>query len=216
MSDLNVLSVNVGSLQHVTIQGQSVPTGIVKKPTLKQVQVTVDGLEADVIADPVHHGGWDQAVYVYSSEDYDWWYKELGEPLEVGRFGENLLLSSFGEEPLKIGDRMRINDVLLEITGPRVPCGKLAARMGDTGFIKRFRDAKRPGAYARVLEEGTIQITNPFEIIRTKQPYPTVLDVYTCWFQKEKDPELLETWLDAPLAIRLRERVEFWLGTVKE
>ena len=42
------------------------------------------------IASKKHHGGPDQAVYVYGEHDYAWWSEQLGRPLEPGTFGENL------------------------------------------------------------------------------------------------------------------------------
>lgn len=41
---------------------------------------------------------------------------ELGAVPEPGTFGENLTLSSFGDEPVRIGDRYRIGAALVEAT----------------------------------------------------------------------------------------------------
>lgn len=97
--------------------------------------------------------GPDQAVYLYSTEDYAWWEGELGRRLEPGLFGENLTVSSFGSDELRIGDRFVVGDVVLELTSCRIPCDVFAARMNEPQWIRRFRDARRPGAYARRLAE---------------------------------------------------------------
>ena len=65
--------------------------------------------------------------------------------LAPGTFGENLTISELESAPLAIGDRLHISGVILEVTAPRIPCWKLAQRMGDPGFVKRFRAAERPG-----------------------------------------------------------------------
>ena len=44
-------------------------------------------------------------MYVYSSEDYAWWGEDPAPSPPPGTFGENLTLSSFGPEPVQIGDR---------------------------------------------------------------------------------------------------------------
>jgi MOSC domain-containing protein YiiM len=44
------------------------------------------------------------------------------------------------------------------LTAPRIPCGTLALRMGDPGFVKQFRAAERPGLYCRVVRAGDIQV----------------------------------------------------------
>jgi MOSC domain-containing protein YiiM len=56
----------------------------------------------------------------------------------------------------RIGERWRIGSVELQVSGPRVPCAKLGARMGDPGFPRRFVAAGRPGAYLSVPTPGTL------------------------------------------------------------
>ncbi len=54
------------------------------------------------------------------------------------------------------GERWCIGSVLLELTEPRHPCWKLAAKVGDPRFVKRFAEAGRPGVYMRVRRVGEI------------------------------------------------------------
>ena len=112
------------------------------------------GLEGDTIVDSTVHGGLDQAIYIYSSEDYQWWSQQLGKPIAPGTFGENLTISGFNIDEFVVGDQLTLNNVVLEISAPRTPCFKLAAAMNDPTFGKQFAKAARPGAYARVLREG--------------------------------------------------------------
>ncbi|MCX7802971.1 MAG: MOSC domain-containing protein, partial [Meiothermus ruber] len=151
-----------------------------------------------------HHGGPDQAVYVYSAQDYDWWMEQLGEALLPGTFGENLTFSSFGAEPVRIGDRFRVGEVLLEITAPRIPCSTLAARMNDLEFVKKFRQAARPGFYARVLEAGRVQQGDPVQKIAAPTAFPTLADVFHLWYDKAPETARLRWILTAPLAERAR------------
>ncbi len=44
---------------------------------------------------------------------------------------------------------------------PRVPCFKLAARMGDPAFARPFLKSGRVGFYLRVLEEGELGAGDP-------------------------------------------------------
>ena len=89
--------------------------------------------------------GPDQALYLYSAEDYAWWAGELGAPPAPGTFGENLTLSSFGPVEVRIGDRFRVGAALVEATAPRIPCATFATRMGEPDWVKRFAAARRPG-----------------------------------------------------------------------
>jgi MOSC domain-containing protein YiiM len=66
-----------------------------------------------------------------------------------GAFGENLTIGTLESALFRIGDRLHIGEVILEVTAPRIPCDTFATRMGDPTFIKRFRKAGRPELYCR-------------------------------------------------------------------
>ncbi len=208
MSGIKVLSVNVGRRGSVQIGSKEVETGIHKLPERGGVRVTEQGLVDDVIVDVKHHGGPDQAVYLYSEEDYAWWAAELQWELEPGTFGENLTLSSFGPAPLRIGDRFQIGEVLLEVTFPRIPCATLAARVGDSGFVKRFARARRPGAYTRVLQTGRVAANDAVTLLPTPDGHPSLVEMFDLWYAKEYDPALLRRALAAPLSERARATCE--------
>ena len=114
-------------------------------------------LDGDEQADLSVHGGIDKAVYVYSTENYDYWRRALDrDELPYGQFGENFTVEGMPDDQVHIGDIFRVGDALVEVTQPRVPCYKLGIKMGDPLFPKRFLLAERPGYYCRVLEEGEV------------------------------------------------------------
>jgi len=154
--DVHIVSVNAGRAEAMKIGARTVTTGIRKGP-VERGYVGPLGLAGDVVADVENHGGLDQALYVYSSEDYAWWAGELGGAPEPGTFGENLTLSSFGPGEVRIGDRFKVGPALIEATAPRIPCSVFATRMGEQEWVKRFAVARRPGIYARVVEPGTVR-----------------------------------------------------------
>jgi MOSC domain-containing protein YiiM len=157
MNTMKLLSVNVGAVQPIQNGKPSGKTGIFKTPRAVPVQVTPLGLEGDAIVDTRNHGGLDQAVYVFTAPDYAWWSAHLGRALEPGTFGENLTIADLESATLSIGDRLKVGDVVLEVTAPRIPCVTLAARMGDPQFVKKFRRAERPGVYCRVIQAGPVR-----------------------------------------------------------
>ena len=170
-------------------------------------QVTTSGLIGDAVVNTKHHGGPDQAVYVYSDEDYDWWCSNLDRDLAPGTFGENLTLSSFGEGAVMIGDRWKIGTVVLETTAPRIPCATLGAKMGDGGFRARFRAARRPGFYARVITPGEIRAG--LAVTRRKGAgLLSLLELSDLVYDSEADRSRLERALRAPLAGRARADIE--------
>lgn len=201
-------SVNVGSLQVVQRHGKPYGTGIVKTPAAGAVQVGRDGIAGDVVANTKHHGGPDQAVYLYGSPDLAWWSARLGRTLEPGIFGENLTVSGLESAALRIGDRLRIGAVTLEVTAPRIPCGTLAWRMRDPKFVVRFQEAERPGAYCRVLEPGVVQAGDAIDLAPAPEPSVKLLDVFRLWYAPHADANVLRGVLRAPLAERARREYE--------
>lgn len=151
---MKILSVNLG--KPTPVETKSGYTGIYKMSAAGPVIVGEFGLAGDTISDTRNHGGREQAVYLYGQPDYEWWAAELGRRIEPGTFGENLTVGGFESQSILVGDRLTIGEVVLEITSPRTPCVTFATRMGDTGWVKRFQAASRPGAYARVLQPGPV------------------------------------------------------------
>ncbi|MCO6007432.1 MOSC domain-containing protein [Actinoallomurus purpureus] len=141
-------------------------TGIDKRPVDGPVAVTAPGpkgtgavgLAGDRVYDVKHHGGDDQAVYAYAREDLDRWAAELGRELPDGAFGENLTTSGLDVNGALIGERWRVGEqVVLEVSCPRIPCSTFQGWIGDQGWTKRFIRSAVPGAYLRVIEPGEIQ-----------------------------------------------------------
>ncbi|MBF6592961.1 MAG: MOSC domain-containing protein [Thermaceae bacterium] len=202
-----LVSINIGSSQAVSNGIRATTTGINKKP-VPRAEIYALGLNGDLVADKKNHGGPDQAVYVYSVDDYAWWAEQLGAELEPGTFGENLTFSSFGPETVRIGDRFGVGKVLLEVTAPRIPCWVLADRMGDNGFVKRFQKAERPGFYTRVIETGEVKTGDLIEKTSAPTTNPTLSEIFALWYEKSPSPETLRWVLSAPLAARARKDYE--------
>src|ERR671919_3044126 len=152
----SVLSVNVADIREVPRGGRMVKTGIWKLPVEGRVAVRGVNVVGDEQADRSVHGGPDKALYAYAREDYAWWERQLGRPLDPGTFGENLTTEGIQVTDALVGERWRAGSVVLQVTSPRVPCWKLGVRMGDPGFPRRFAAAGRPGAYLAILEEGAV------------------------------------------------------------
>ncbi len=203
---IRIVSINVGRAETLLHAGKSHETGIRKRPVAGAVEITSDGLEGDAVVDTLHHGGPDQAVYVYRSEDYDWWMSRTERDFPPGIFGENLTVSGLPEN-LFVGDRLLIGDVLLEATSARIPCGTLAAAMADTEFGLAFRRAERPGIYFRVLNPGLLSSGDPVTVIETEEGSVSVLDLFRFAYQTTHDEAELRRFLEAPIAERVRAHV---------
>jgi MOSC domain-containing protein YiiM len=202
---MKLVSVNIGSSQPLEIGNHVSNTGIFKMPISNPVRVGKLGLESDVIQNKKHHGGVDQAVYVYGTADYAWWSEQLQSELEPGMFGENLTISDLESARFNIGDRLKIGTVLLEVSASRIPCSTLAARMGDSGFVKKFKQARRPGLYCRVITEGKVQVGDTVTLEPSETEYLSVVDTFDWYYDPNPSLEMIERVLAAPVAIRARK-----------
>ncbi len=201
---MRLVSVNVGQERPIRNAKASGKTGIYKLPTPDPVEIQALGLAQDVIVDVENHGGVDQAVYVFGVPDYDWWSQSLGQRLAPGTFGENLTISGLESAQALIGDRLTVGEVILQVTAPRIPCVTLAARMGDPGFVKRFRYAERPGLYCRVLRGGYVQAGQTVSLERYRGETVSAIEMFRDFYTPHLDEATLRRYLAAPIAIRDR------------
>src|SRR5690606_27916454 len=74
-----------------------------------------------------------------------------------GLFGENLTIVGAASAHTPIGDRFAIGAVGLEVSEHRTPCLTFAAKMGEPRWLKRFHQARRPGADCRVISPGKVE-----------------------------------------------------------
>lgn len=199
-------SINVGDPQ--PIPGKKGETGIYKQPVEGEVAVTREGLAGDAIINRKHHGGRDQAVYLYFGDDYEWWSAELDRQLTPGTFGDNLTIGGVEGRRVAVGDRFTIDKVVLEVTSHRTPCNTFALRMGDTGFVKRFQKAGRPGAYCRVITEGTLHAGQPVKHVLFEGERTTVAELMALDGVREPDPAILRRALMAPVHHKMRADFE--------
>jgi MOSC domain-containing protein YiiM len=140
-------------------------TAIDKRPVEGPVRVRRLGLHGDVQADRANHGGENKAVYAYSEDDAGLWAGALGREIPPGYFGENLRVGGYTASKAVIGERWRFpGGTVLEVTMPRVPCATFARRVGEDGWVRRFRDSGLSGAYLRVITPGDLEAGEPFSV----------------------------------------------------
>lgn len=168
-------------------------TAIDKRAVDGPVKVHKLGLQGDIQANRVHHGGPDQAIYAYSQADADYWAAELQRELPAGIFGENLRVAGIDPTNAVIGERWKIGlDLEVEVTSPRTPCATFQRRMGEPQFVKRFAGEGRVGAYLRVVKVGTIRAGDHIHKLYVPKHGVTV----GRWFS-EPDLESMEALKDA-------------------
>lgn len=205
---MKLISINIGSKRTLQRKNGNENTGIFKLPVDGSVKIEKLGIKSDFIASTKHHGGPDQAIYIYGLADYQWWSKELGREIPPGTFGENLTISELESADFNIGDFLHIEEVTLQITAPRIPCGTFASRMEDPAWVKKFRQAERPGLYCRVMREGFVSTGDLVSVEKYNEKTLSVLEMYRGYYEKDKSEEVLRQHLDAPIDIRSRIDLE--------
>ncbi len=152
-----VVSLNVGLPRSLAHGGGEVRSGIFKSPIRGAVRFGETGLEGDGQADTEHHGGPDKAVCVYAAEHLPYWRERLGLSLEPGAFGENFSTEGLVETEVRIGDVYRVGTAVAQVSQPRIPCFKLAARHGVKELALWVRETGFTGYYLRCLEPGEVR-----------------------------------------------------------
>ena len=192
--------------------GVNPTTGIDKQP-IGEAVITESGVIGDTVADTKHHGGRDQAVYVYFRDDYDHWEDELGFALTGGRFGENLTISGVSSADLEVGDRITIRELTLEVTAPRIPCAVFSHHLDEANWVERFRDERRPGVYCRVVSSGAVAGSDA-AVLTPGHSGISVLELQDLYYEHRASPERVQAALDAPVAERMRTLLEGRLSRV--
>ncbi len=196
---MTLKSVNVSMPRDVEHEGKAVTTGIFKTPVDDRIMLRRLNLEADGQADLWGHGGAFRAVYAYAHENYAHWERELGRSdFTVGQFGENFTVEGMLDGEICIGDVFRIGGALVEVSQPRIPCYKLAIKMGSDGFQNRFLESGRVGFYLRVLEEGEVGTGDAIELIRRDSQRLTVTRVSNLLFFDKEDLDATRQALQIP------------------
>jgi MOSC domain-containing protein YiiM len=191
-SNAKLISVNVGRPRVVMSNGDPVSTGIFKEPVSGRVRLRTLNLDGDGQADLSVHGGPSKAVYVYPSEHYDYWKKELPQmQLSWGMFGENFTTTGLFESGLNIGDKFRVGSAIVLVTEPRMPCYKLAIKFGRPDIVKRFLESQRTGFYFGVLQEGEVGLGDPIEPIEKSDRTVRVSDITRLYTHEKHNIELL-------------------------
>ena len=179
MNNAKIISINIAKTIHTgDWTGSEGRTGIDKEPVLGPVKLENQGVAGDSVIDRKAHGGFDKAVYAYAREDAIWWEHEIGKSISAGAFGENLTTQGIDLNNCKIGERWRIGSAILEISEPRIPCRVFAGFWQRPTLIKDFTEAKRSGAYLRIIEDGVINTGDEIEVIFKPEHEITILDIF--------------------------------------
>jgi MOSC domain-containing protein YiiM len=182
VTSARVISVNTGRGKDADWAGKLGRTAIDKRPVPGRVEVGRLGLGGDEQVDKPAHGGPEQAVYAYAREDLDWWVEQLGRELADGMFGENITTAGLDVTGALIGEIWELGTARVQVTVPRIPCVVFAGWMDERGWVKRFADARRPGAYLRVLREGAVGTGDRVKVVSRPAERVTIAESMAAYY----------------------------------
>ena len=104
-----------------------------------------------------------------------------GRDLADGMFGENLTTQGLDVDGAVVGERWRVGSAVLEVSGPRIPCATFAAWMGERGWVRRFTERGRTGAYLAVVEPGLVSTGDGVEVLGRPSHGITVPEVFRAY-----------------------------------
>ena len=205
---MKILSINVSEPQKVTFNGKELITSIYKKPVSNKVTVSSQGIEGDRQADLTVHGGYDKAVYAYSYTHYQTWSEKLNSDFkEYGLVGENLTIDDFDEDKINIGDQFKINECLLQVSRPRIPCYKIGIKLNSRDFPRMFSQSGLLGSYLRVIHDGEISPGDTIHKVHSEENSMSIKDIAHLLFVDVKNIELMKQALDIkPLTEEIKEK----------
>jgi len=203
-----IVSLCVSMSKPIKFQGRDLYTGIYKEPVQGRVALRALNLDGDEQADLTVHGGIDKALYAYASEHYAFWREQLPDTkLAWGAFGENLTTERLLESTVCIGDEFRVGTAVIRATQPRLPCYKLAIKIGRSDIIRRFIKSGRSGIYFSVVEEGVIGAGDELIYLRGDEHKVTVREVAELFIRKSQNAEQIERILNSNLAAQMKSFV---------
>lgn len=131
-----------------------------KKAAKKTPVNSAQLLEGIGIVGDAHADDWHRQVSLLAFESIEK-MREKGLNVGPGDFAENITTKNFDLLSIIPGKRIKIGDVVLEITQHGKECHTRCAIYYQAGDCVMPRE----GVFARVLKSGTIKIGDPIEII---------------------------------------------------
>ncbi len=141
-----------------TVVQLSVSPGGLPKLPVNGAEVTWKGMNGDRQATRNHHGRPWQALCIWSAEVIDEFHR-AGHNIAPGRAGENITISGLPWPDVRAGVRLRIGEVLCEVSCYALPCASNKPWFIDGDFsVMHHERGPVSRVYATVLEPGRVTV----------------------------------------------------------
>lgn len=183
MTTYHVRAIHTAKITELTFGKKTFPSALLKRPIEKEMFLSRMGLAEDEQT-PEHHGGTEKALCLYPYDHYGYWDGWMEMQDGSALFGENITTVGLDERNTHIGDRFEFGEAVIEVTEPRQPCFKIAAKYNKPELIVRMRESGFTGFYFRVLQEGMVKPGDHLKLISRDQAGVSVQEVNELLFSK--------------------------------
>lgn len=195
----NIISLQVGKVRSLgdstgkTFFDKAWESGSFKEAVKSALWLSKSGLDGDEVADKIHHGGEEKALFANSYENYENWRLFLGlESLPLGALSENITVSGLHESTVFLGDIHKIGDAIVQVSQPRKPCWKISKKWKNKKFTNEIYTTGLTGWYYRVLREGYIKSGDTIEVISQDDTKISILEANMAFANPDEQKELLQ------------------------
>lgn len=195
-NERRVVAVSTARPAWQDVRGQRTFTSIVRSPAPGALWFGAAGPDGNETA--VHT----EAVLASPAEHYAMWAERFGVDRAAWdwcRFGENIVVSGFDENTLRIGDIVRIGGAVFRVTSPRIPCFKFAWRMDQPdSVLGPMIESGHVGFYLAVETPGRVEAGDTATAECPDPSATTVGDLSRLLVAREADPQALREPLANP------------------
>ena len=162
-----------------------------RKNIVDEIIVQYDGIVGNKPGDASHLKFlFDRIVCFANMKTYDRMkerFPNAANTLIAGGLGENFVVDHemLSPEHVCIGDIYRVNNVLLEISGPRAPCPKIDSWHNVHGLTAYCKETGYAGYFGRIIQEGTCRVNDTIELKSRVHPGYTLYYISSVLWGKE-------------------------------
>jgi MOSC domain-containing protein YiiM len=181
MAAPSIHAIFVGKPKTITDEYGPWVSSICRESVSGPIAVLERGLIGDAVAQP-YHGSPDAAICAHLLDHYTFWNTHYGMDLAPGAVGENITVNGITDDQVCAGDIVAAGTAILQVSGPRIPCANLARRIGRPDWVRLTLAENRTGFYLRVLQPGTIERGDVWQLRERPAPDAAIPSINRCMF----------------------------------
>ncbi|TDL31543.1 MOSC domain-containing protein [Jeotgalibacillus sp. S-D1] len=184
----------MGKIETITYGNKTFDSAIRKKAIMQPAWLGKTGFAEDEQAYE-HHGGTEKAVCLYPYDYFEYWQDLLGHLDHDALFGENLSTLGLTENNTHAGDIFQLGDAIIQVTEPRQPCYKLAAKYSVPDMVARMQHSGYTGWMYRVIKEGFVSPGDNLFLLKQDPQRISIAYINEVKFNKQASVEQINSIL---------------------